>query len=90
MEKTEPMTEKECFVTLAQTGRFTITDLCSDFGICRKTEHEYLPRQETDGRVGLGERSRRPKSCPSATAEEDGTGIEGASQAPEVGCKKDS
>jgi hypothetical protein len=36
-ENPEPMTEKERFVTLALTGRFTITELCTDFGISRKT-----------------------------------------------------
>jgi hypothetical protein len=31
--QTDVMTEKERFVMLAQTGRFTITDLCTDFGM---------------------------------------------------------
>jgi len=48
------MTEKERFVTLAQTGRFTISDLCTDFGISRKTGHKYLQRYESQGRAGLG------------------------------------
>ena len=30
--ETDVMTEKERFVTLAQTGRFTVSELCSDFG----------------------------------------------------------
>ena len=38
------MDEKERFVTLARTGRFTLTDLCRDFGISRKTGHKYLER----------------------------------------------
>lgn len=33
-------------------------------------QNKYLQRYESQGRVGLGERSRRPKSSPSATAEE--------------------
>jgi len=66
---TEPMTEKERFAVLARTGRFTIRDLCKDFGISRKTGHKYLHRYENEGRIGLNERSRRPKSCPSATVE---------------------
>ncbi|MGJ8640038.1 MAG: helix-turn-helix domain-containing protein [Opitutaceae bacterium] len=45
------MTEKEHFILLAQTGRFTITDLCADFGISRKTGYKYLQRYETEGRV---------------------------------------
>jgi transposase InsO family protein len=69
-QQTESMTEKERFVTLAQTGRFTITDLCADFGISRKTGHKYLCRHESKGRVGLNECSRRPRTCPSVTATE--------------------
>jgi transposase InsO family protein len=68
-KETEPMTEKERFVTLAQTGRFTISSLCTDFGISRKTGHKYLLRYEAEGREGLKERSRRPKHCPSTTAD---------------------
>lgn len=63
------MTERERFVMLAQTGRFTITDLCTDFGISRKTGHKYLRRYEADGRAGLADHSRRPKSCPFVTEE---------------------
>ena len=66
---TEPMTEKERFSVLARTGRFTISELCKDFGISRKTGHKYLRRYESEGRTGLNERSRRPKSCPFATVE---------------------
>ena len=65
--ETDVMTEKERFIMLAHTGRFTITDLCSDFGISRKTGHKYLQRYEADGRMGLNDRSRRPKDCPFTT-----------------------
>ena len=68
-KETNPMTEKERFVTLVQTGRFTITELCTDFGISRKTGHKYLQRYEAEGRAGLNERSRRPKVCPAMTGE---------------------
>lgn len=68
--QTDVMTEKERFVTLARTGRFTITELCCDFGISRKTGHKYLQRYEAGGRAGLNARSRRPKSCSFATADE--------------------
>ena len=63
------MTERERFLMLAQTGRFTITDLCADFGISRKTGHKYLRRYQADGKSGLGDYSRRPKSFPFATEE---------------------
>jgi len=32
------------FVMLAQSGRFTVTDLCEQFGISRKTGYKYLER----------------------------------------------
>jgi transposase-like protein len=63
----EPMEEKERFVALAQTGRFTITELCRDFEISRKTGHKYLKRYRVEGKNGLAERNRRPKGCPWAT-----------------------
>jgi transposase InsO family protein len=64
------MTERERFVTLALTGRFTLAELCSDFGISRKTGHKYLGRYNAEGRAGLKDRSRRPKCSPGATAKE--------------------
>lgn len=69
-KETDVMTENERFVILAQTGRFTLSELCSDFGISRKARHKYLPRYEAEGRLGLADRSRRPKSSPTATAED--------------------
>jgi transposase InsO family protein len=66
-KEVEPMSEKERFITLAQTGRFTIKALCKDFGISRKTGYKYLKRYGEEGRGGLSERSRRPKHCPWST-----------------------
>ena len=61
------MEEKLKFVTLARTGRFTITELCDQCGINRKTGHKYLLRYAQSGSVGLNEHSRRPKGSPGAT-----------------------
>lgn len=69
-QKVEPMSEKERFVNLALTGRFTISKLCEDFGISRKTGHKYIARFKHEGPQGLNERSRRPKNSPSATEAE--------------------
>ncbi len=55
------MNEKLRFVHLAKSGRFTITELCHDFGISRKTGHKYLRRCEEHGIPGLHEKSRRPR-----------------------------
>ena len=40
------MDQKLKFVHLAKSGRFTITELCEDFGISRKTGHKYLRRYQ--------------------------------------------
>jgi len=63
----EPMDEKLSFVSLAQTGRFTISELCRDCGISRKTGHKYLARYVQGGRAGLEERSRNPKNSTAST-----------------------
>jgi len=62
------MSEKERFAVLAQTGRFTVMELCAELGISRKTGHKYLKRYRCEGREGLHEHSRRPKCSPNATA----------------------
>ena len=55
------MDQKLKFVHLAMSGRFTITELCEDFGISRKTGHKYLRRYQQQGACGLKELSRRPR-----------------------------
>lgn len=62
-----PMEEITRFVLLAQTDRFTITDLCAQFGISRNTGHEYLARYAAAGLPGLQPRSHRPQHCPQRT-----------------------
>ena len=66
-KKTDPMTEKEHFVTLAQTGRFTVGELCADFGINRKTGLKYLKRYQSERFKGLHDRCRRRRNSPNVT-----------------------
>jgi hypothetical protein len=46
-KETTPMDEILRFVSLANSGRFTVLELCEDFGISRKTRHKYLVHYET-------------------------------------------
>jgi transposase InsO family protein len=55
------------FVSLAQTDRFTITDLCEQFHISRKTAYKYLERYAEGGWAALAPRSHRPHTCPQRT-----------------------
>ena len=41
------MEEINRFVVLAQSGRFSVTDLCEQFGISRKTGYKRLKRGQT-------------------------------------------
>ena len=65
-----PMDEKIRFVLLAKSGRFTMTELCHDFGISRKTGHKYLNRYELYGAEGLHELSRAPQKNAKCTDDE--------------------
>jgi len=49
------------------TGRFSMTDLCEQYGISRKTGYKWVERFEAEGRGGLVDHSRRPHHSPNAT-----------------------
>ena len=58
------------FVTLAQSGHFTVSELCEQFSISRKTGHKWIGRFVAGGAKGLEDRSRAPKSPAHRTEEE--------------------
>jgi len=43
------MDEMIRFVMLAQSARFTVSELCEQFGISRKTGYKHLERYAADG-----------------------------------------
>ena len=63
------MEEITRFVILAQTDRFTVTELCEEFGISRKTGYKHLERYAATGLKGLQARSHRPHAFPQRTEE---------------------
>jgi len=63
------MEQKQRFVSVAQSGYFTVTELCAEFGISRKTGHKWLMRYREGGMKNLEERSRASKSVSRWTAE---------------------
>jgi putative transposase len=62
------MEQKLRFVSLAQSGHFTIRELCEDFGISRKSAYKWIKRYAECGARGLEDRSRAPRSVPGRTA----------------------
>lgn len=65
-----PMEEKQRFVSLAQSGHFTVSELCKEFGISRKSGHKWLVRYANGGMAGLADRSRAPVRATSRTPQD--------------------
>jgi transposase InsO family protein len=68
--QTDPVNERLKFVAAAQGGRLSITELCVQFGISRKTGYKLLDRYESDGPEGLRDRPRAPSTHPNQTSAE--------------------
>ena len=58
------------FIQDVQSGATPITELCTAYGISRKTGYKWLTRLEAGGLPALTDQSRRPQSSPSATPAE--------------------
>jgi transposase len=58
------------FVTEADRGLATITELAAIYGISRKTAYKWLARYAQEGPTGLVDRSRRPHGHPLTTSRE--------------------
>jgi transposase InsO family protein len=63
------MEEINRFVILARSGRVSVTELCEQFGISRKTGYKHLERYAELGLAGLEPRSHRPHHSPQRTDE---------------------
>ena len=64
-----PMEQKQRFVSLLTSDRFTMVELCESFGISRNTGHKWKARYEAHGMGGLEDWSRAPKTVTSRTEE---------------------
>lgn len=51
-------------------GNFSITELAERYGVSRKTTYKWVQRFESEGNPGLMDRSRRPTTSPSRTADD--------------------
>ncbi len=65
--ETDPVNERLKFVAAHQTGQLTVTELCEQFGISRRTGYKILARYEEHGPEGLRDRSRAPLAHPNQT-----------------------
>ncbi len=62
-----PVNLRMHFVSDWETGCWTMTELCADYQISRKTGYKWLERHDTSGPAGLHDRSSRPHHSPQAT-----------------------
>jgi transposase InsO family protein len=72
------MDQKMQFILECRDRFFSFSELCSQFGISRKTGYKWLDRYHEDGPPGLTDRSRRPHSFGRATDSEIVDAIVGA------------
>ena len=82
------VSHREEFCRLA-AGDVTMTELCRRFGISRSAGYKWLGRWHSEGRTGLSDRSRRPRTSPSRTdAETEGAILAVRRQHPAWGGRK--
>ena len=67
---TSPMTERHYFVKQVLKQERTLSELCEQLGISRKTGYKWIERFEAAGWPGLEDRSRAPHTCPWAVPEQ--------------------
>jgi putative transposase len=65
-----PVDLRAQFIREYLEGFCSVTDLCRDYGISRKTGYKWVARHETGGLMGLVDQSRRPHHCPRVTDDE--------------------
>jgi len=63
------MDQKEEFILLWESNRYTVTVLAEMFGISRKTAYKYIKKYQEKGIQGLLEDSRKPRVVANKTAD---------------------
>lgn len=56
------------FIDAWLENKFSVQDLCRQFGITRQCAYKWINRYKEEGRVGLKQHSRRPHNSPIATS----------------------
>jgi len=61
------MDQKTKFIADHLRGSFSISELCTSYGISRKTGYKWIDRYLHEGPAGLENQSRKPYAAPNAT-----------------------
>jgi putative transposase len=65
--QTSPMDQKTQFIADSLRRTLSMTELCTLYGVSRKTGYKWIDRYLTSGPPGLEDRSRKPFSSPHQT-----------------------
>ena len=68
--ETSPMDQRTRFIADHLRETHTITELCDQYGVSRKTGYKWIDRYLRLGPAGLDDHSRRPHRAPNQTADE--------------------
>jgi len=68
-KETDVLSQRVEFVVRCRRDEESISRLCGEFGVSRKTGHKWLRRYGESGFSSLSDRSRRPKRSPNRTPE---------------------
>lgn len=58
------MEQREKFIKDLRFDLFSMAELCDRYGVIRKTGYKWIERFEEEGRHGLADRSRAPRTGP--------------------------
>jgi putative transposase len=84
-----PVDQRVRFIADYREGSFSFSELCERYGISRQNGYKWVTRYDAEGPSGLEERSRRPHTCPHATAVEQVEALlEARHRHPSWGAKK--
>lgn len=67
-EETGVMDRRMSFIAACVTSEESVSGLCRQYGVSRKTGHKWLARYRREGAAGLSDRSRAPRSPARAIA----------------------
>ena len=68
--QTSPMDQRTQFIADYLRELHSVSELCEQYGISRKTAYKWIERYLRQGPAGLEERSRKPNSSPARTPDE--------------------
>jgi len=66
--ETDRLDQRRLFIHDLTNGQWTMSELCTRYGISRPTGHKWLARHRASGDAALADRSHAPHQCPHRTA----------------------